>query len=125
MRGDALLILPSALGAGLCCGMPVDAWPDVRNGRLSRRYDLQLDFLEAVFGFNSEIEISRLVTCDTCTGSGVKPGTTASTCARCGGGGNVVQQVRTPLGTFNQVIIPDQIQSLLGFWRYLCTRKLE
>jgi len=67
------------------------------------RYDLQLDFLEAVFGFNSEIDISRLVTCDTCSGSGVKPGTTASTCARCGGSGNVVSQVRTPLGTFNQV----------------------
>lgn len=67
------------------------------------RYDLKLEFLEAVFGFSSEIEISRLVTCETCTGSGVKAGTTPTGCSRCGGAGNVVSQVRTPLGTFNQV----------------------
>jgi len=67
------------------------------------RYDLKLNFLEAVFGFSSEIDISRLVTCETCDGSGVKAGTTPSGCGRCGGQGQVVSQVRTPLGTFNQV----------------------
>lgn len=67
------------------------------------RFDLKLDFLEAVFGFSSEIDISRLVTCETCSGSGVKAGTSPSGCGRCGGAGNVVSQVRTPLGTFNQV----------------------
>lgn len=69
----------------------------------ARRYDLKLNFLEAVFGFSSEIDISRLVTCETCDGSGVKAGTTPSGCGWCGGQGQVVSQVRTPLGTFNQV----------------------
>ncbi|KAK9829535.1 hypothetical protein WJX72_006369 [[Myrmecia] bisecta] len=67
------------------------------------RFDLQLDFLDAVFGCSKEIDVSRLETCGTCTGSGVKAGTTASTCQTCGGSGQVVQVVRTPLGTFQQV----------------------
>jgi hypothetical protein len=41
--------------------------------------------------------------CGTCDGSGVKPGTTASTCSACGGAGQQVSAVRTPLGMFQQV----------------------
>ena len=68
-----------------------------------QRFDLQLDFLEAVFGCQREVEVSRLETCTTCTGSGVKSGTTPSTCSTCNGQGQVVQAVRTPLGIFQQV----------------------
>ena len=39
-----------------------------------QRYDLQLDFLEAVFGAQREIDVSRLEGCETCSGSGVKAG---------------------------------------------------
>jgi hypothetical protein len=45
--------------------------------------------------------------CGTCDGSGVKPGTTASTCSACGGAGQQVSAVRTPLGMFQQVRIPS------------------
>jgi len=79
-------------------------------GRMSRaipgedeRYDLQLDFLEAVFGCSKEIEVDKLAGCTTCDGSGVKAGTTPSTCPQCQGSGQVVQAVRTPLGAFQQV----------------------
>ncbi|KAL4450637.1 hypothetical protein ABPG77_000993 [Micractinium sp. CCAP 211/92] len=68
-----------------------------------QRYDLRLDFTEAVFGCSKEIEVSRLEDCSTCTGSGVKQGTTPTTCSTCKGAGQVVQAVRTPLGMFQQV----------------------
>ena len=45
----------------------------------------------------------RLEECDTCSGSGVKAGTRPSTCGTCGGQGQVIATVRTPLGNFQQV----------------------
>lgn len=48
--------------------------------------------------------MSRLEACGACTGSGIKAGTSASTCGTCGGSGQVVQAVRTPLGVFQQAI---------------------
>jgi molecular chaperone DnaJ len=68
-----------------------------------QRYDMSIDFLEAVFGCQKEVEVSRLESCGTCSGSGVKPGTSPSTCSTCNGQGQVVQAVRTPLGIFQQV----------------------
>ncbi|KAG1673275.1 hypothetical protein FOA52_002555 [Chlamydomonas sp. UWO 241] len=67
------------------------------------RFDLQLDFLEAVFGSSKEMDVDRLASCGTCEGSGVKSGTTPSTCPQCQGSGQFVQAVRTPLGAFQQV----------------------
>lgn len=67
-------------------------------------YNLILNFKEAVFGIEKEIEISRLDTCGTCNGSGAKPGTTSSKCTTCGGQGQVVSAARTPLGVFQQVM---------------------
>ncbi|XP_023745811.1 chaperone protein dnaJ A6, chloroplastic [Lactuca sativa] len=66
-------------------------------------YNLVLNFKEAVFGVEKEIEISKLDTCQTCKGSGAKPGTTASRCSPCGGQGQVISSARTPLGIFQQV----------------------
>ncbi|AQK41670.1 Chaperone protein dnaJ A6 chloroplastic [Zea mays] len=66
-------------------------------------YNLVLNFKEAVFGVEKEIEITRLEGCNTCDGSGAKPGTKATTCKTCGGQGQVVSSTRTPLGIFQQV----------------------
>jgi molecular chaperone DnaJ len=41
--------------------------------------------------------------CSTCTGTGVKSGTRPASCTACGGQGQVVATVRTPLGNFQQV----------------------
>lgn len=68
------------------------------------RFDLTIEFSEAVFGCSKEVDVSRLEACDTCSGSGVKAGTTPSRCGTCGGSGQVVQAVRTPLGAFQQVM---------------------
>ncbi|XP_062201926.1 chaperone protein dnaJ A7A, chloroplastic-like [Phragmites australis] len=66
-------------------------------------YNLVLNFKEAVFGVEKEIEITRLEGCNTCDGSGAKPGTKPTTCKTCGGQGQVVSSTRTPLGIFQQV----------------------
>ncbi|KAF5206193.1 Chaperone protein dnaj, partial [Thalictrum thalictroides] len=67
-------------------------------------YNLVLNFKEAIFGVEKEIEISRYESCSTCNGSGAKPGTKPSKCSTCGGQGQVVQSARTPLGVFQQVM---------------------
>lgn len=46
------------------------------------------------------MRIRHLEGCNTCTGTGVKPGSKSSTCGQCGGQGVVIQATRTPLGAF-------------------------
>lgn len=67
-------------------------------------YNLVLNFKEAIFGVEKEIEITRLENCGTCDGSGAKPGTKPTKCSTCGGQGQVVSSARTPLGVFQQVM---------------------
>ncbi|KAF5786682.1 putative Heat shock protein DnaJ, cysteine-rich [Helianthus annuus] len=67
-------------------------------------YNLVLNFKEAIFGVEKEIEVTRLESCGTCNGSGAKPGTSPSKCTTCGGQGQVVSSARTPLGVFQQVM---------------------
>jgi molecular chaperone DnaJ len=64
------------------------------------RFDLEIDFKTAVFGGEEKVRIRHLEKCDTCTGSGVKPGSKVSTCQVCGGSGVTVAVTRTPLGNF-------------------------
>lgn len=63
-------------------------------------YTVSLTFEEAVFGVEKEISITRNEKCDTCAGSGAKPGTNSKTCDKCGGTGQVRVQRNTPLGSF-------------------------
>ena len=67
------------------------------------RYDLTIDFEQAVFGQEQEIKIPHLETCDTCGGSGAKAGSGPTTCGTCGGAGQVRRATRTPFGSFTQV----------------------
>lgn len=62
------------------------------------RKTVELTFEEAAFGCKRKITLDKMESCDTCHGSGAKPGTTAATCGRCGGTGQVTTQTRTPLG---------------------------
>lgn len=64
-----------------------------RNNRGSDlRYTLELDLEDAVKGTTVEIRIPTLSECDTCHGSGAKPGTSATTCNTCGGAGQIRMQ---------------------------------
>ena len=69
------------------------------------RLDFRLKFREAVFGGEKEIRIRHLETCQTCKGSGARPGTGSRTCTTCNGTGQVRRATRTPFGTFAQVSV--------------------
>ena len=62
------------------------------------RYDLRISFEEAVRGTEKEIEFPVLGPCDTCSGSGAKPGTQPVACDNCGGRGEIRTTRRTMLG---------------------------
>jgi molecular chaperone DnaJ len=59
---------------------------------------LDLAFEEAVFGVQREVELRAPSTCETCSGSGARPGTTASVCSVCGGAGEVRRVRQSILG---------------------------
>ena len=56
------------------------------------RYDLEITFDESAEGAETSIVVPREETCETCTGSGAAPGTTAETCAQCRGTGQLRYQ---------------------------------
>lgn len=62
------------------------------------QYRMNISFEDAVYGKETEIEIPREEKCETCNGSGAKPGTEPSTCSRCQGTGQINQAVDTPFG---------------------------
>lgn len=53
------------------------------------QYRLTISFEEAAFGCEKEIDFFRNENCDTCSGSGAKPGTQPQTCPTCKGSGQV------------------------------------
>ncbi len=67
------------------------------------RYDLNIEFKQAIFGEQREIKIPHLETCTTCKGVGARPGTGPVSCSTCGGSGQVRRATRTPFGNFTQV----------------------
>lgn len=67
-----------------------------------------LDFKEAVFGVEKEVQVRRYETCETCDGTGAKPGTDKTTCSKCHGSGEVRYAQQTPFGQFVQTEICDQ-----------------
>jgi len=100
------------------------------------RFDLKLEFREAVFGGEKQIKISHLETCATCSGTGAKPGTRPRTCGTCSGTGQVRRATRTPFGSFTQVstcptcngtgqTIEDKCESCNGLGLNQVTKKLK
>lgn len=69
------------------------------------RFDLKLEFREAIFGGEQQIRISHLEVCNTCNGSGAKAGTKPQSCSTCQGNGQVRRMTRTPFGSFTQVSV--------------------
>ena len=67
------------------------------------RVRIEIAFEEAAFGITKEITINRDEQCDTCHGSGCKPGTTTETCKVCNGSGQVKSVQNTILGSFSSV----------------------
>jgi molecular chaperone DnaJ len=53
------------------------------------RYNLDISLEDAFAGKTVEVEVPTSITCDDCSGSGAKPGTSPSACRTCGGAGRV------------------------------------
>ena len=69
---------------------------------------LTIDFKEAVFGVDKMIKLDLDDLCQTCNGSGAKPGTKLKTCQTCGGSGQVTRVHNTILGQIQQAsVCPD------------------
>ena len=74
------------------------------------RYDLTVEFEEAVFGVEKEIKVNKEENCSTCEGTGAKPGTHKETCSKCNGSGEVKFAQQTPFGQFVRVGTCDECQ---------------
>jgi molecular chaperone DnaJ len=67
------------------------------------RFDLKLDFLEAIFGAEKEIEVVRNEACSRCKAAGSEPGTNPTRCRTCNGTGEVRRVQQSILGSFVNV----------------------
>ena len=66
--------------------------PRQRSGRergADLRYNMEIALAEAYNGKTAQIRVPTSVTCESCSGSGAKTGTSPTTCRTCSGGGKV------------------------------------
>lgn len=67
------------------------------------RMTVDVSFEEAVFGGTRTIEVPRAGTCEECSGSGARRGTSATQCLQCGGAGQVRRSMQTVFGQMSSV----------------------
>jgi len=65
--------------------------------------DIEVSFKESILGGKRSVLITKVGKCDTCTGSGAKPGTELDTCKNCNGAGRIHETRNSPLGAFTSV----------------------
>jgi molecular chaperone DnaJ len=103
----------------------------VRSGTAARRgptrgadlrFDLSVQFEEAIFGAEKEIVVPRHEVCPQCQGSGAEPGTQPIRCPQCNGTGEVRRQQQTFLGSFVQVTTCPRCQGEREIVTSPCTR---
>jgi len=96
------------------------------------RYDLKIDFEDAIFGTEEEVKIRRFESCDTCKGTGSASGRGPTVCPQCHGRG----QLRYQQGFFSVArtcsscagrgsIISDPCQTCRGETRVTREHKLN
>ena len=96
------------------------------------RYNMEVTLEQAAKGFNTDIRVPSWEKCDTCDGSGAKPGTKAKTCGTCGGQGAVrvtqgffsIQQT-CPTCHGSGKVIPDPCVTCAGAGRTRKNKVLE
>jgi molecular chaperone DnaJ len=62
--------------------------------------DIELSFKESIFGAERRVLISKMAVCETCSGSGAKPGSSMKTCQTCNGKGELRETRNTFFGNF-------------------------
>ena len=96
------------------------------------RYSMEITLEQAAEGFATEIRVPSWDTCETCSGSGAKPGTSPKTCGTCGGNGSVrmsqgffsIQQT-CPICRGSGKVIADPCMSCNGAGRVKKNKVLE
>lgn len=67
------------------------------------RTSVRITFEEACFGTEKELDLNLKDECNTCHGTGAKPGTSPETCSKCGGKGQVVYTQQSLFGMVRNV----------------------
>ncbi len=67
------------------------------------RTSVRITFEEACFGVDKELDLNLKESCETCHGTGAKPGTTPHTCPKCNGKGQVVYTQQSFFGMTQSV----------------------
>ncbi|WP_066196591.1 MULTISPECIES: molecular chaperone DnaJ [Gracilibacillus] len=62
------------------------------------QYAMTLEFEDVIFGKETDIHIPKEEECETCQGTGAKPGTHPETCSHCNGSGQLNVEQNTPFG---------------------------
>ncbi len=73
-----------------------------------RRVDIDIDFEDAAFGCERELEVERVERCHRCGGSGSEPGSQATRCPACEGSGQVRRVSRSFFGQFMNIATCSQ-----------------
>lgn len=96
------------------------------------RYELELELPQAVFGHTTQIEIPRLMECETCHGSGAAKGSSPVSCDQCGGSGQMrisqgIFQLQQPCNRCRGTgrIVKNPCDTCLGQGRVRRTRTLS
>ncbi len=96
------------------------------------RYDLTIDFMDAAFGKEKEIELSRHDICEECAGRGTKGGAPPDVCPTCRGRGQVTRSqgffsiaTTCPTCQGSGRVITDPCKKCRGVGRVLRTKNLS
>jgi len=100
------------------------------------RLDIEISLEDAYKGVETELNVPRTELCETCKGSGARPGTSPKRCPTCGGSGQMQTSRRTAFGMFTQIttctkcrgqgtIIEDPCPTCHGRGTEQITRKIE
>lgn len=68
------------------------------------QHQLTIELEEVLTGASREIELTRRVTCETCAGSGARPGSSPTACQTCQGQGRVRQLQQSFFGTMATIV---------------------
>ncbi len=80
---------------------------EVRRGR-DISTEVQISFVDSIFGINRKILITKTSQCLTCKGSGAKEGTKMETCKHCNGQGKVREVKRSFLGNISSTKVCEE-----------------
>ncbi len=81
---------------------------------------LRLTFREAVFGVARQVEVETPVHCDTCEGTGARPGTAAVRCPECEGAGELRRLRQSILGQVITAVPCPRCQGTGQFIEHRC-----